>query len=64
MRTTVKWYPIFVQDAEDGGTAGETTYGEDVIEGVAFVVHIDDVLLTLQLRESLFGLWYLTDILL
>ena len=55
---------MLVEYAEHGTSARETADGEDVIYAMPLVVHVHDVLLTLQLRQCPFRLLGRSDILL
>lgn len=64
MRPTVQRHTMLIEYAEHGTSAREAADGEDVINAVTLVVHVHDVLLTLQLRQCLFRLLGRSDILL
>ena len=64
MRSTVQRHTMLVEYAEHGTSACEAADGKDVIYAVPLVVHVHDVLLTFQLRQSPFGFLRRSDILL
>ncbi len=64
MRPTVQRHTMLVEYAEHGTSACEAADGKDVINAVPLVVHVHDVLLTLQLRQCPFRLLGWSDILL
>ena len=64
MRSTVQRHTMLIEYAEHGTSARETADGEDVIYAIPLVVHVHDVLLTLQLRQCPFRLLGRSDILL
>ena len=64
MWPTVQRHTMLVEYAEHGTSAREAADGEDVINAVPLVVHVHDVLLTLQLRQCPSRLLGRTDILL
>ena len=64
MRPTVQRHTMLVEYAEHGTSAREAADSEDVINAVPLVVHVHDILLTLQLRQCPFRLLGRTDILL
>ena len=49
MRSTVQCNTILVEYAEHRASARKSADGEDVINAVPLVIHIHDILLTLQL---------------
>ncbi len=49
MRSTVQCNTILVEYAEHRASARKSADGEDVIDAVSIVIHIHDILLTLQL---------------
>src|SRR5574344_577972 len=64
VRPAVQRHTMLVEYAEHGTSACETADSEDIINAVPLVVHVHDVLLTLQLRQCPFRLLGRTDILL
>ena len=64
VRPTVQRHTMLVEYTEHGTSACEATDSEDVINAVPLVVHVHDILLTLQLRQCPFRLLGRPDILL
>ena len=64
MRSTVQRHTMLVEYAEHGTSACEAADGKDVIYAVPLVVHVHDILLTLQFRQCPFRLLGRPDILL
>ena len=62
MRSTVQRHTMLVEYAEHGTSACEAADGKDVIYAVPLVVHVHDILLTLQFRQCPFRLLGRPDI--
>ena len=57
MRSTVQRHTMLVEYAEHGTSACEAADGKDVIYAVPLVVHVHDILLTLQFRQCFPTSW-------